>query len=167
MNHRYFKQATMIAMLCALAITLNILETMYLGFLPLGIRIGFANIVALLAIYLFGIKELILINFLRVVLSNLLRGTLFGSMFWISFFGVLLSTISLIILKKNKNSLIFSSLISSIFHSLGQIIVVCFIYSSPYLVSIFPYLLIVSLIAGYFIGKISLLILTRIKPIIH
>ena len=154
MNKNGTKKLVLVTMLSAIAITLNIFESIYLGgFFPLGIRVGLANIIALITIYVFGVKEMLVVNIMRVFIGNLLRGLIFGSTFWIALGGVLLSSIMLILTTKVlKSSLMFSSVVCSIAHSVGQLLVVALFYNQPYMFAIIPYLLLSSVPMGFITG---------------
>ena len=82
------RRFTYLALLSAVAIALNLLESIYIGPIFGVLRLGLANIAALLALKLMGRKEMIIVNVMRVVIGNLLRGTIFSSTFWISSGGV-------------------------------------------------------------------------------
>ena len=119
------KHFVYVTMLAAMAIAINLLETMLTVSLPFGMRLGLANIIALITIEILGVKEMIIVNTMRVVIGNLLRGTIFGSTFWISAGGVILSSIVLIIIKKGlKMSMISTSMLCAIGHSVGQVVIV-------------------------------------------
>ena len=96
------KKLTYVTMLTALAIVINVAENAFLPSLPLGIRFGLANIIALITINLFDDGEMVTVNIMRVILANLLTGTIFGTKFFIAIGGVILSSVSLIITKKLK-----------------------------------------------------------------
>ena len=104
-----------------MAITLNLIETATIPPMFGVFRIGLANIIALVTIQVLGVKEMIIVNVMRVMIGNLMSGRIFGSSFWISFGGVLLSSIVLCIMHKLKASLMFTSVMSSIAHSIGQV----------------------------------------------
>lgn len=159
------KRFVYLAILSALAIVLSLLESIYIGPIFLTLRLGLANIVALIGIKVLGVKETIIINIMRVMISTLLRGLIFGSTFWISLGGVSLSTIILILLDKLDMSLMFTSIMSSIAHSTGQIIVVCMFYNQPAVVRMLPFLLLGSIPMGMITGVIAKMVLARIKPL--
>ena len=161
------KRFVYLTLLSAMAITLNLIESIYIGSFSFGIRIGLANIIALITIHILGIKEMIIVNIMRVVIGNLLRGLIFGSTFWISLGGVALSTIVLIILFKLKSSIMFTSILSSIAHSVGQVLVVVAFYNQPALAAILPYLLLGSIPMGILTGITAKLVLDRIKGLRH
>ena len=87
-----------LTLLSAMAIVLNMVESVYIGALAFGIRVGLANIIALVTIRFLGVQDMIIVNLMRVIIGNLLRGLLFGSTFWISLGGVVLSSLVLILL---------------------------------------------------------------------
>lgn len=150
------KRFVYVTMLCAMAISLNLFESIYIGnIFPFGIRIGLANIIALITIEMFGIKEMLVVNVMRVFIGNLIRGLIFGSTFWIALGGVVLSSIALIITHKLKSSLIFSSVVCSVMHSLGQVLVVIMFYNQPRMIAIMPYLLLGSIPMGVITGIVS------------
>lgn len=150
-------------MLSALSIVINLFESWFIPPIQFGIRFGLANIIALLTIEIFGVKELFMVNTMRIIIGSLLRGIIFGSPFWISFGGVALSTIAIIIFSKLKTSLYFVSIMSAIFHSLGQVIVVSFIYHQSNVMMILPILLISSILTGCLTGFIAKECLKRLR----
>ena len=123
MKKNQTKRLMYITMLSAMAIIINIFESTYLPIFPFGIRFGLANIIALIAIELLDVKAMLSVNLMRVVIGNLLRGLIFGSTFWISLSGVVLSSIVLILCKKVLKMPIMSmSMLSAVGHSTGQVL---------------------------------------------
>lgn len=162
MNVSKTKHFVYLAMLCAMAITLSLIESIYIGSFMYGIRIGLANIIALITIHMMGIREMIIVNVMRVVISTLMRGLIFGSTFWISLGGVALSSIVLIITYRLHSSVMFSSVLCAIAHSVGQVIVVVMFYMQPAFAAILPYLLVGSVPMGIMTGIVAQLVLNRI-----
>ncbi len=153
-----------LALLLAISIILHIIEPN----LPIpvyGVKLGLANIMGLVTLMMFNYKDMIYINLMRVLLSSLLRGIIFGTAFWISLTGVALSTLVVILINKNKDhSLYFLSVISAITHSIGQLLCVSYIYQSLYLVMYYaPMLLALSVPAGMLTGLLAKEALKRIK----
>lgn len=159
------KRFTYLALLSAMAITLNLLETAMIPPMFGVFRIGLANIIALVTIEILGVKEMIIVNFMRVIIGNLMSGRLLGSTFWISFGGVLLSSVILLLMHYIKASLMFTSVMSAIAHSVGQVLVVMFFYMTSYIVVILPYFLLLSIPTGLFTGFIAKIASERIKPL--
>lgn len=152
-----------IAILCSLAVVINLIENLFIPPLAFGIRFGLANIVSLVALKAFGKKEMGFVVLTRLTLGNLIKGTIFGTPFWISSLGIILSSICILVLDKFKSSILFTSMMSSIFHTLGQVIMVCAIYNQINVIALFPILVISSLATGVLTGLITKEVLKRIK----
>ena len=86
-------------------------------------------------------------------------------MFWISCGGIVLSSLVLILLDHLHSSLLFTSVFSSIAHSVGQTLVVMVFYMQPGILAILPYFLLISIPTGLLTGTIAKLVLKRIKPL--
>ena len=86
------KRFVYLALFSAMAIVLSMIESIYIGPIFFMVRIGLANIVALVTVKILGVKEMIIVNTMRVVISTLMRGMIFSSTFWISLGGVVLSS---------------------------------------------------------------------------
>jgi len=158
-----------LALLSAMAITLNLIESMYIGSIIFYLRLGLANIIALITIKVLGVRDMIIVNVMRVCIGGLLSGTFLGMPFWIGFAGVLLSSIVLIVLDRMHSSLLFTSVFCSIAHSFGQLIVVLFIYnlvSNPTaIIPLAGYLLLGSIPLGLLTGYVAGLAIRRVKPL--
>lgn len=154
-----------LALLSAMAIVLSIIESVYIGPVFYMVRLGMANIIALITIRLMGAREMLIVNALRVFVSSLLRGMIFSSTFWISLGGTALSSLALILMDRQKASLMFSSIICSIMHTLGQVIVVSLFYMQAGMTAVLPYLLLGSIPMGILTGSIAQLVLNRIRPL--
>ena len=156
------KRFVYLTLLSAMAITLNILESILIGPIFMNLRIGLANIIALITLFMLGPKDMIIVNFMRVFIGNLLRGLIFGSTFWISLAGVTLSSIILLLCYHLKSSIVFTSRLSSIGHSAGQVLMVMFIYQQAGMAITLPYLLIFSIPTGILTGFVAKAALSRV-----
>lgn len=157
------KRYAYVAILCSLAIVINLIENLFIPPLAFGIRFGLANIVSLIALKTLGVKEMGLVVLLRLTLGNLIKGTIFGTPFWISSLGIILSSICILVLDKLNASISFTSMMSSICHTFGQLIVVCIIYNQINVMMLLPMLIISSLATGALTGIITNRVLNRIK----
>lgn len=145
-------------MFLALAVVLNIVETMvpfFNGYIP-GLKLGLANTIILFVLYIYGFKDAVYLSFLRVLLVSILRTGLFSIAFWLSLGGALLSIIMMAIFKKTKLfSIVGVSIIGSVFHSIGQIIIAIILIDTTSVMYYLPLLLIFSVPTGIMIGVIS------------
>ena len=84
--------------------------------------------------------------------------------FFMSCGGVLLSSLSLVILKKLTTlPMVSTSIIAAIFHNIGQIIVLSFFLSSKAFISYVFIMLISSIPTGIFTGMVAIEILKRVR----
>ena len=159
------KRMTTITMLIALSIIFHMVESMIPIPLPVpGFRLGLANIVGLVAFYLFNSRVFIEVNFMRVLLASLLRGTLFGTGFWLSLCGVSFSCLACIVARKQTSMTIYGvSVIGSVFHCIGQFVDVTFIYEQFFMQAILPLLTLLAIPTGLFVALVAKQVISRIK----
>ena len=152
------KKFTRLSMLLALSVVLNIIESvipLFNGFIP-GFKLGLANSIILLIIYLYSFKDALYISTLRVFLVGMLRTGLFSISFGFSLGGAVLSVIVMSLAKKyTKLSIIGVSIIGSISHCIGQILVAMVLLNTANILYYLPWLLIFSIPTGIVIGIIS------------
>lgn len=151
------KRMTTIAMLIALGIMFHMVESMIpLPFIIPGFRLGLANIIGLITLYLFGVRTMITVNMMRVVFASLLRGTLFGTGFWLAFCGIILSMVaSIVAYKKTPMSIYGVSIAGSVFHSIGQVVVITWLYQQFFMQALLPLLILLGIPTGVLIAWIS------------
>lgn len=143
-------------MLTAIAILFNIIESFIPFFYIPGIKIGLANIIIVAVLYLYGIKEAFYVSILRIIVVGLLRTGLFSTTFLFSLAGAVLSLTAMSVLKKlNLFSIIGISIIGSIFHSIGQLLMAYVLLKNNSVYFYLPFLMILSLFTGVFTGMIS------------
>ena len=104
------------------------------------------------------------VNLLSVLISTLLRGIIFGVGFWLSLFGVVLSSLAVILFSKTtKLSPIGLSVASATFHNIGQILALILINKIWAMIYYLPFLLIPGIPTGILTGYIVMLVLSRLK----
>lgn len=153
-----------LTMLLALGIVFHYAEGLIeLPAIP-GVRFGFANIIGLICLYIFGAKEMLEINLGRVVFASLLNGRLFSTGFFLSLSGVLLcSLVSIVAKHLNKFSILGISVLSGVFHGVGQILCVMVIYNTSAMIYYLPVLTLAAIPTGLFTGYIAYLVLKHTK----
>ena len=129
-----------------------------------GFKLGLANIVGLIALFKFDSKTMITVNFMRVMISRLLTGTILGHVFWRSLSGVVLSTAMAILLhNKIRLSPIGVSIGASAFHCIGQILMAVYLYNQIRMIFYLPVLLLLSVPTGIVTGIISKMVEKRLQ----
>lgn len=158
------KKFTRLTMLLALSVVLNIIESfipLFNGNIP-GLKLGLANIIILIILYMFSFKDALYVSLLRIILVGILRTGLFSMTFFFSLGGAILSLCSMFIAKKTKLSIIGVSIVGSIFHSIGQILVAILIIKNMYIIYYVPWLLLFSIPTGILVGFTSKTILNNL-----
>jgi heptaprenyl diphosphate synthase len=160
------RKISLIALFTAFAVVLSYIES----FIPVtgipGVKLGLANFSIVLAIYLLGDKEGILINFVRI----LIVGAFFGNLFSISFSlaGAVASYVIMILLKRTgKVSMLTVAITGGVFHNIGQIIVAGFVVDTYGVYTYIPVLIISGIITGGIIGILSEIIYKRTKHLFY
>ena len=160
------KDITVIAILTSLAVVISIIEsyfTFLTDFIP-GLKLGLANIVIIYALYKYNFKVAFLISIVRVFIVALLR-TGFGINFLFSLVGAIFSIIAMILIKKTKLSIMGVSIVGSISHSIGQVLIGMFILANQNIIYYLPYLLLFSIPTGIIVGLITKKLINSTKYI--
>ena len=155
------QKMALLGVLTAGAIVIAILESFIPSIGIPGVKLGLANIVILVILYELGIVEAIIVNLLRVIVVGLVRGTFLGMGFLMSLTGAVLSLGIMILfyLLIKKFSIIGVSVIGSIFHVTGQILIAMLYLGTAYIVLYLPVIAISAIITGVFVGIIAQLII--------
>ena len=139
---------TFLGLFTAVALVLSFLETLIPNMVPIpGFKLGLANFAVLLALYLFGFKEAVIVDVCRIILAALLFGNFFS--FWYALTGAAFAlAIELIIKKTDKFSPIGVSVFGAIFHNLGQFFVAVIILKSFGILYYLPFTLLFCVLSG-------------------
>lgn len=159
------KQICVCAVLIALALVLGYMER----FFPLqlviplpGIKLGLANAVTLVALYMFRTKYAFYILIPRCVLGALFGGGITSLMF--SLVGGLLAMSTMALAKKLTALSIYGvSVLGAAAHNIGQIAVSMVLMRSVNIGGYLPYLLAISVVTGMLIATVCAGIL-RVLP---
>ena len=165
-KRKTIKKLTSLSLFLAIGIILSIVESMIPLPIPVpGVRLGLANTVGLVLLYIYSPKQYLYIGFLRVVMVGLLRTGLFSISFYLSLSGFVLShLIVLILYYLNKFSIYGLSITAALFHGVGQMITVMFIYSTSGLILYLPILMLSGIISGALTALITSIFLIKVSP---
>ena len=156
------QKMALLGVLTAGAIVIAILESFIPSIGIPGVKMGLANIVILIILYELGIWEAIVVNLLRVLVVSLVRGTFLSMGFLMSLTGAVLSLGIMILfyLLIKKFSIIGVSVIGSIFHVTGQILIAMIFLGSAYIFLYLPVIALSAIITGVFVGIVARLIIS-------
>ncbi len=145
----------------ALALILSYVETLIpISFGIPGIKLGLANLVIVIVLYIYGEKEALFLSVTRILLSGFLFGSL--STIFYSLAGGLLSLIMMIVFRRIGGfSVKGISIAGGIFHNIGQLLLAMAVVETYQVGYYLPVLLMSGLVTGLLIGMVSEEILNR------
>lgn len=160
------KKLALCAVLTALALGLSYLERsiplQLLVPLP-GVKLGLANIVTLIALYLLGTKAAFAILIPRCIL-----GAVFGGGFTALAFSLTGGVLAMATMALCREWKIFSvygvSILGAAAHGIGQIVAAMAVMNSMYVGAYLPYLLVVAIFTGFATGTAAAGVLRIVRP---
>lgn len=159
------KRLVFLSLLTSLAIVIYVIEAQLPVLLPVpGVKLGLSNMVSLSTLLIFGPGACLSVLMLRIVLGSLLTGSV-SAMFF-SLAGGLISNLGMIalyLLFKKHISIWVISIIGSILHNIGQLLVAAIIIQNLKIYYYLPILLISGVITGFFVGLGAHFIQQQIK----
>ena len=175
------RRLTMLSILLAVSVVLNIVERTTMQALtqpfaiilgPIlgagGIRIGLANVVVLIVLYTYGLRDSFSLLMFRILIVGQLAIGLFSIPFFTSLIGGLVAFTLMILFKNLKGfSIISVSIMGAVGHVIGQILVAVVVFGLIEILVYFPFMLMFSIPAGIFTGKLTEKLLDYLKPVIE
>ena len=129
-----------------------------------GVKLGAANSVVLILLYMVGVKEAFIVNVSRVVLSGFLFGSMSSILYSLS--GAVFSLFIMTLLKKtDRFSVSGVSSAGGVFHNIGQLAMAALVLESAAVWYYLPVLIISGSITGLLIGVLTGEIRKRISAI--
>lgn len=149
------KRAAYCAMLTALAMIFGYVEALIpFNFGIPGVKLGLANLVIVVALYMLPAHQVFFIQLARIVVVSFLFGNL--SMMLYSLAGGLLSFLVMSLLKKAGGfSVIGVSIAGGVTHNIGQLIVAMLVVQNMKIAYYASVLMIAGLITGGLIGMLA------------
>ncbi len=147
------RKLTTLSLLAALALAIYYVESLLPPIVPIpGIKLGLANIITLLVLYLYGARDAALVLLVRILLSALLFGQALSLLY--SLCGGLLCYIAMAAACRLLHGHFpeLTSILGGIFHNIGQLLVALLITATAGVLAYLPYLLIGGILTGLFTG---------------
>lgn len=156
------KRVAYCALLTALTMIFGYVEALIpFGFGIPGVKLGLANIVIVLALYILPACQVFAIQLMRIVLVSFLFGNL--SMMLYSLAGGMLSLVVMLLLnRRDVFSITGVSIAGGVSHNIGQLIVAALVVQNLKIMFYFPIMIMAGLITGCLIGVLA----CRIKPVL-
>jgi heptaprenyl diphosphate synthase len=156
---------------CGVLISLALIFSYLERFIPVnllipipGIKLGLANIITIVALFLIDVKSAVVITALRCVLANVLFGTPISMIFALS--GAFAALITMLLLKYGHNrffSVIGISAGGAAAHNVGQIAAAVLVLKSTAVFAYLPLLLVASMFTGFITGIVSKIIIRNLE----
>ena len=152
------------ALLTTVALTIFVIELN----IPLsvgipGVKLGLANIVTVIAVFLLGPADAALILYARILLGGIFTGQIMA--LWYSLAGGTLCFLSMLILRKlvTERQIWAASAFGAVFHNLGQILVAAAVTGTWAVFWYLPVLMIAGILAGLFTGAAAQFALPQVR----
>ena len=159
------RRQVFLALFIAVAVVLHVFEALMPTPAP-WLRLGLANVMTLLALYLYDGKAAWTVSLMRVGLGALLLGRLFGPGFWLALAGTLLATSVMIVLYRTAGrhlSPIGVSAAGAAGHALGQVLAArLLIVQHDAIWQVLPVFLLFATISGVLTGWLTAVLLERL-----
>ena len=158
------KKLTLMSILLGLALIIFTVEAQIPPIAPIpGIKLGLANVINLMALYMLGRKEAFTILISRIVLSSIFAGNITGFMYSLSggLVSFMLISVASFFLKENRMWVV--SVFGAIGHNIGQIMTALFLLKTPQLIWYLPILMISAVITGFFTGAAAQITLKQLR----
>ena len=131
-----------------------------------GIKLGLANLVVVIALYILKPTQALLISVARIVLVSFLFGSMSSMLY--SLAGGILSFLVMLLLKKCRGfSMMGISIAGGVSHNIGQLLVAAMVVESMDVFYYMPVLLVAGLVTGMLIGIVAKSVCKHIKKIVE
>ena len=155
-----------LALFAALAIAVHTLEVLLPTPLP-WFRLGLANVLTLVALFLYGGRAAWTVSLTRVGLGSLVLGRLFGPGFWLALSGAVCATTVMILAWRWLRPWLGPvgiSLLGAVAHIGGQLLVAgLLLIRHAGLWQMFPLFLLVAVVTGLLTGVLAAALLERLR----
>jgi heptaprenyl diphosphate synthase len=150
----------------AVAILFGYIESMFPVFVTLpGVKLGIANLVTMLMIYIYSWKEAAAVSVVRIFVIGFLFGNLFSIAY--SLAGGAISLLVMLLIKRIPGfSISGCSIAGGVAHNIGQLLVAMVLVDSFSLMYYLPILLISGAVTGLVVGLVAAQVLVRIRPLL-
>lgn len=157
------KKLTSMALLTGIALVVFVIENQIPAPVPIpGVKLGLANTVTLMAIWLLGPKEGAVVQLLRVVLGSFICGTVSAMLYSLAGAALCLGVMCALKPLLGRKQIWFMSIVGALAHNIGQMAAAVAITQTPSLLAYLPVLGISAVITGLFTGLCAQFTLERL-----
>ena len=161
MNNKKIRQMVVISLFLAISVVVSYVES----FIPIpipGVKLGLANVITLFLLQEGKWKESLFILIARILIVSFIRGTFLNVTFFMSLGGGIVAYIVMFIFSRIKIlSSITISVLGSVSHVVGQIIIAYLYTSTKGVIYYLPIIMFLGIITGIISGIITILLRKR------
>ncbi len=161
------KKIAYLGSLLVLSLIFSYVESQIPVFLSVpGVKLGIANTVTVIILYMFGLKEALTVGVLRVIISGFLFANLFSICYGL--LGCCLSILMMFVVKKLKIfSMVSVSFVGGITHNIGQLIMAVLIMEQVKILYYAPVLILLGGVFGALTGILCSIIYKRLETYVR
>lgn len=159
------KRIATLSVLTAMGLIMFMVESLFPPlFLP-GAKMGLSNIFSLLALFVLGPTEALVLVIVRTTLGSLFTGNISTLLYSLTagLVSVAVST-ALVEFAYPRVSIVAISVVAAIMHNVAQNVVFCLVSNTPEMFAYMPWLALVGLLAGIIVGFAVWFILRTLPP---
>lgn len=147
------QKLTKLALLTAVSLMIYVLESLLPPIVPIpGIKLGLANIITLITLACFDLKEATLVLLCRILLAGFFFGQALSLLYSLAGGFCCLLIMSLFHRLLSKGYLPITSVMGALSHNIAQLLVALAVTGVPGILAYLPFLLISAIITGTFTG---------------
>ncbi len=149
------KSITIMAILTAVSLILFTVEAAFPPIPIQGVKVGFSNIVTLIAMVVLGKREAFIILVMRIILASIFAGSILS--FGFSIVGGIMAFIIMAFTMDvfGEKKIWITSVLGAIFHNAGQLAVAVIATGTPAISIYAPILLLSAIVTGTVIGVVT------------
>ena len=158
------KKLTLMALLCAIALTIFLVEAQIPPLVPLpGVKLGLSNIVTVFAVFVIGPWEGAAVLFGRIFLGSVFGGNFSAILY--SGAGGLCAILATVGMRKilGRHQIWVAGILGAMAHTVGQMAMAILITATPGIAVYLPVMLLCSIVTGLFTGLCAQILLNRGK----
>lgn len=147
------KKLTALSLYTALSLAIYAAESAIPPLVPIpGIKLGLANIITLILLHHYSLKETSMVLAARILLSSLLFGQALSLLY--SLAGGILSMLVMFAVSRllRKKMLFLTGAMGGLTHNLGQLLVAFALTATPGVLAYLPFLILSGIVTGLFTG---------------
>lgn len=152
---KYFsaKRIATLSALTAMGLIMFMVESLFPPLILPGAKMGLSNIFSLLALFLLGPLDAVVLVLVRTTLGSVFTGNMSTLMYSMSA-GLVSVAVSAVLVEfaYPKVSIVAISVVSAVMHNVAQNVVFCLVSNTPEMFSYLPWLALLGILAGLIVG---------------